>query len=106
VVAAEQALGQLELNLQNRLAPVYERFASAAGQVQQYRQRVLPFTQQSRDLTRRGQEGGQGPYFQLLSAQQKFALAQLQYLDLLRELHLSAAEIDGLLLRNSLSAGP
>jgi cobalt-zinc-cadmium efflux system outer membrane protein len=106
VVAAEQALGQLELELQHRLAPVYEKYASAAGQVQQYRERVLPFTQQSRELVRRGHEGGAFTYLQLLASQQKYVQTQLQYLDLLRELHLSAAEIEGLLLRDSLSATP
>jgi cobalt-zinc-cadmium efflux system outer membrane protein len=106
VVAAERAVQQLELDLQNRLAPVFERYASAAARVRRYRENVLPIAQESLDLVRRGYEGGEFPFLNLLNAQRTYFETNLQYLESLRELRSSFAEIDGLLLRGSLSAAP
>jgi cobalt-zinc-cadmium efflux system outer membrane protein len=106
VVAAERAIQQVELDLQNRLAPVYERYASAANQVQRYRERILPTAQQSLELMRRGYEAGEFPFLNLLNAQRTYFRTNLEYLDSLRELRANSAEIEGLLLRNSLSQSP
>jgi cobalt-zinc-cadmium efflux system outer membrane protein len=105
-VAAERAVQQLELDLQNRLAPVFERYASSAARVRRYRENVLPIAQESLDLVRRGYEGGEFPFLNLLNAQRTYFETNLQYLESLRELRSSFAEIDGLLLRGSLSAAP
>jgi cobalt-zinc-cadmium efflux system outer membrane protein len=105
-VAAERALAQLELDLQNRLAPVFERYASAAVRVRRYRESVLPMAQESLDLVRRRYEGGEDPFLNLLNAQRTFFETNLQYLESLRELRSATAEIDGLLLRGSLTAAP
>jgi cobalt-zinc-cadmium efflux system outer membrane protein len=104
LMAAQQAFAQLELDLQSRLAPVYERYASALAQVRRYRERILPTAQQSLDLVRRGYEAGEFPYLNLLNAQRTFFQTNLQYLESLRELRLSAIEMEGLLLRDSLAA--
>ena len=105
-VAAEQAVAQLELDLRNRLAPVYERYASAFNQVTRYRTRILPAAQESLDLTRRVYEAGEIGYVNLLTAQRTFFQTNLNYLEALRELRTSAAEIEGLLLRGSLQSSP
>ena len=106
VVAAERAVQQLELDLQNRLAPVYERYASAAARVRRYRELILPYAQESLDLVRRRYEGGEFPFLNLLNAQRTYFETNLQYLESLRELRSASVEIEGLLLRGSLSAAP
>lgn len=105
-LAAERALEQLERDLQNRLAPVFERYANASSQVRRYRERILPAAKESLDLVRRGYEAGEFPYLNLLNAQRTFFQANLQYVDSLRELRTSSAEIQGMLLSNSLQANP
>ncbi len=103
IIAAEQALQQLELDLQHRLAPVFQRYATAAHQVRRYRERILPQADESLTLVRRGYEAGEFAYLLLLSSQRTYFQTNLQYLDSLRELRASAVEIEGLLLRDSLS---
>jgi cobalt-zinc-cadmium efflux system outer membrane protein len=103
LMAAERALAQLELDLQHRLAPVYERYATAANQVRRYRERILPTVEQSLDLARRGYEGGLFPYLDLLAAQRTFFETNMRYVEAIRELRASAAEIEGLLLKDSLA---
>ncbi|WP_425619145.1 TolC family protein [Anatilimnocola sp. NA78] len=103
--AAERALEQLELNLQNRLAPVYERYSNALNQVKEYRENILPVAQETLDLSRRLYEAGEGGFINLLTAQRTFTQTNLAYLEALRELRTAAAEIEGLLLSNSLQAG-
>lgn len=104
VAAAQHALEQLELQLRSRLAPVYERYANAANQVERYRQRILPVAQESLELTRRAYQAGETSYVTFLTAQRTFSQTNLAYLDSLRELRLAETEIEGLLLRGSLEA--
>ena len=42
VTAARQMVEQLEFDLQNRLAPIFERYANARYQVRHYRELILP----------------------------------------------------------------
>ena len=104
VAAAERALDQLELSLENRLAPVFERYASALNQVNTYRSQLLPAAQQSLDLARRLYQAGETPYLNLLTAQRSYSQTNVNYLESLRELRSADAEIEGLLLRNSLES--
>jgi cobalt-zinc-cadmium efflux system outer membrane protein len=103
-VAAEQALRQLELALQNRLAPVFERYANALNQVTRYRARILPAARQSLDLQRQNYEAGESGYVNLLTAQRTFSQTNWNYLESLRELRAAEAEIEGLLLSGSLES--
>jgi len=102
VAAAERAIQQLELDLQNRLAPVFQRYTTAANQVRRYRERILPQAAESLTLVRRGYEAGEFPYLLLLNSQRTNFQTNLQYLESLRELWASSVEIEGLLLRDSL----
>lgn len=102
--AAEQALQQLELSLQNRLAPVFERYANATNQVTKYRTRILPAARQSLDLQRQSYEVGESGYVNLLTAQRTFSQTNLNYLESLHELRAAEAEIEGLLLSGSLES--
>lgn len=104
-VAAERALQQLELSLQNRLAPVFERYSNALNQVREYRETILPAATESLDLSRQLYQAGETGFLNVLTAQRSYAQSNLAYLDALRELRTASAEIDGLLLTNSLQSG-
>lgn len=106
VAAAEQALRQVELDLQNRLAPVYERYTAAARRVQRYREAILPAAQEALTLVRQGYSAGELPFLNLLNAQRTYFQHSQQYLQSLLELRTASAEIEGLLLRGSLSSQP
>ena len=103
--AAERALEQLELNLQNRLAPVFERYSNALNQVKEYRENILPAAQETLDLSRQLYQAGEAGFINLLTAQRTYSQTNLAYLEALRELRTAAAEIEGLLLSNSLQTG-
>jgi cobalt-zinc-cadmium efflux system outer membrane protein len=106
LAAAEQALRQVELDLQNRLAPVYERYTAAARRVQRYREVILPAAQEALSLVRQGYSAGEFPFLSLLNAQRTYFQHSQQYLQSLLELRTASAEIEGLLLRGSLSGQP
>lgn len=104
VAAAERALQQLELSLENRLAPVYERYANALHQVRTYRERILPAAQESLDISRRLYQAGEQGYLNVLTAQRTWSQTNVNYLESLRDLRQAEAEIDGLLLTGSLDS--
>jgi outer membrane protein, heavy metal efflux system len=104
VVAAEQAFQQLELSLQNRFAPVYERYANALNQVEKYRTKIIPAAKESLEMMRKQYEGGETGYINLLTAQRTYSQTNLNYLDSLKELRRAEAEIEGLLLSGSLES--
>ncbi len=104
LAAAQQALGQLELDLQERLAPAFEHYANARNQVERYRTRILPAAQQSLELTRKIYAAGEINYVSLLTVQRTFSQTNLSHLEALRELRTAEAEIEGLLLSRSLQA--
>jgi outer membrane protein, heavy metal efflux system len=106
LTAADRAVQQVELDLQNRLAPVYERYASAAYRVRRYREKILPAAQRSLELVRKGYAAGEFPVLNLLFAQTKYSQTNQQYLQSLLDLRSSAAQIEGLLLSNSLGTAP
>lgn len=101
-VAARQAFAQLELDLQNRLAPVFERYANAKNQFNRYQETILPAAQESLEVTRRMYSAGETGYTTLLTAQRTYSQIQLSYLDTIRSLRTAEVEIDGLLLSGSL----
>jgi cobalt-zinc-cadmium efflux system outer membrane protein len=104
VVAAKQALSQLSLDLQNRLAPIFEQYSNARNQVERYNSIILPAAQESLDLTRQMYGAGEANYTALLMAQRTYSQTQINYLDAVRILRIAEVEIDGLLLRGSLQS--
>lgn len=100
--AAQRSLEKLELDLQNRLAPVFERYANAKNQYQRYRDIILPAAKESLDLNRQAYSSGEVGFVVLLTAQRTYIETNLQYLDATRELRLAESEIDGMLLMGSL----
>jgi cobalt-zinc-cadmium efflux system outer membrane protein len=104
VVAAERAVEQTELDVQNRLAPVFERYSNALNQVRRYQETILPVAQESLDLTRKSYGAGEIGFLGLLTAQRTYSQTKLSYLDSLRELRESSAQLEGFLLIGSLQS--
>jgi cobalt-zinc-cadmium efflux system outer membrane protein len=106
LTAAQRAVQQVELDLQNRLAPVFERYSSAAYRVRRYRDKILPSAERSLELVRRGYSAGELPFLNLLIAQQRYFKTNQDFLQSLLDLRTSTAQIEGLLLNNSLGTIP
>lgn len=103
--AAERAVNRLAMDLQTRLATAFQKFESAKNQVEQYSQEggILDSTERSLTLVRKGYQVDEFGVLDLLSAQRTYFQTNLTYLDAQQELWTSATEIQGLLLRDSLS---
>jgi outer membrane protein, heavy metal efflux system len=106
LIAAERGFEQVQLRLQERLAPVFERYANASQQVERFRTTILPAAGETLELTRAAYQTGEIGFINLLTVQRTFAQTHLAYLQALRDLRLAEAEIDGLLLRDSLQHAP
>ncbi|MBC8354407.1 MAG: TolC family protein [Planctomycetes bacterium] len=101
-VAANAEVQRIELDLQDRLAVAYRRYANARQQVDRYGQRMIPKADRSLKLVTEGYERGQVKYLTLLTAQQTYLQVNLSFLDSLRALRESTAVIEGQLLTGSL----
>jgi cobalt-zinc-cadmium efflux system outer membrane protein len=101
-IAAQQAVASLRLQLQQRLAPVFQAYTSSQQQITTYRESILVDAQESLDLTKLGYEGGEFSYLELLTAQRTYSQANLDYLAALLKLSVARAKINGLLLTDSL----
>ncbi len=106
LVAAEHAVAKTELSLQRRLATVYQRYANARNQVDDYAKAdgILDNYRTTLEFVRRGYEGGEIAYLDLLTAQTTFSQTNLAYIEALGELWAATVEIEGLLLKDSLEA--
>lgn len=99
---AQCDLQLLELGLQNRLAGIYERYATAHYQVIQYRDAILPAARAALKLTDENFRAGKVEYDDLLTGQRTNARANIEYLNALRELRVAEATMEGFLLTSSL----
>ncbi|WP_254507189.1 TolC family protein [Anatilimnocola floriformis] len=104
VTVAEHKMALLELDIQQRLAPVFERYESSANQVERMQGTILKLAQENVDLSRKAYQAGEQTYLEMLDAQRKYSNAHSMYLDALRDLRLAEAEMEGFLLQNSLQA--
>jgi cobalt-zinc-cadmium efflux system outer membrane protein len=104
LVAAQRDVERIELNLQQRLAEAFRRYASARDQVSSYQQTILPNAKASLQLVTEGYQKGEFDYVNLLTAQRTYFRNNLAYLESLRSLKIAAAEIEGLLLTGGLQA--
>lgn len=105
VMAARQALNELELSLQKRLAAAFERYSNARNQAERYRATILPSADESLAITRKMYAAGEANYTALLTAQRTYSQTQLNYLEAVRSLRIAEAEIEGMLLSGSLDGG-
>lgn len=102
MVAARMAIAQLELELQNRLTPVFEQYSNSKNQVSRYREVILPAAAESLNLTRQMYQAGETNYLGLLTAQRTFSQTHRNYLEAVLQLRLAEVQIQGLLLSGSL----
>ena len=105
VVAAEQDISRIGVDLQRRLAAVYRRYANARQQAERYSQSILPKARETLDLVTMGYKAGERdyPYLALLTAQRTLFNANLSYLDALKEVWAASVEVEGMLLTNALA---
>jgi outer membrane protein, heavy metal efflux system len=105
LMAAQNEVERVRLDLQQRLAAVFEQYATARYQVERYSQDILPSAKKSLDLANTGYQHGEYNYLFLLTAQRTYFQTNLIYLDALRELRTAATAIEGNLLSGSLQSG-
>ena len=105
LMAAQNEVQRVQLDLQQRLAAVFEQYTTARYQVEKYSRDILPNAQASLDLANKGYRQGEYNYLSLLTAQRTYFQTNLIYLDALRELRTAATAIEGNLLSGSLQAG-
>lgn len=102
LVAAERAAQRMELAMQHRLAPVFERHLGSRNRVENFRGGILRDAEESLKLTRQGYEAGELNFLNLLTAQRTYFQANLDYVAALCSMWAASTEIEGLLLTNSL----
>lgn len=106
LAAAEQAMQQVQLDLQNRLAGVYQRHASAAYRVRRFRESILPAARESLELVQKSYGAGELAFLNLLNAQRTYFQKHQEYLQALLELRTAVAQMEGSLLSGGLEARP
>ncbi len=106
VTEAVRNVARVELDLKQRLADVYQEYASAKVAAETYRGEILPRSQRTLELVQQGYQQGEVGYLDLLTAQQTFSQTNLAYLDAVGSLWQSYVQIEGLLLAGSLGTNP
>lgn len=102
LIAAQREIRRVQLALQQRLAAVFEQYATAQQQVEKYNRDIMPNAEESLKLVSSGYQQGEFSYLMLLTAQRTYFQTNLAYLDALRDLRTSAAALEGNLLSDSL----
>lgn len=98
LTAAQAALEQRELALEQRLAAAMRDYATARQRVTRYSESIIPTARQSLDIISRAYEQGELDYLQVLAIQQIYTEKNLAYLQDLESAWKKWAEIDGLLV--------
>lgn len=103
ITQARRNADRVELNLKQRLAAAFQEYSTARSQAETYSTQILPKAKETFDLVQRGYRLGELGYLDLLNAQRTYSQTNLAYLDALATLWRSWAEIEGLLLSDSLA---
>lgn len=98
ISAAQCDVDVLTLQLREKFYKTYTQYQNARESVQAYSQTILPDIQKNLELSEKGYQQGELPYLDFLSAQQDFIVSQQSYIQSLKDLAVSKALIDGLLL--------
>ncbi len=106
IAAAERELTQVELDLQSRLAPVYEQYANSIEQVRRFDTAILPKAEETLALTREAYQQGELSFINLLTVQRTNAQSRIAYLDAIESLRIAEIQMEGLLLDGSLGSRP
>jgi outer membrane protein, heavy metal efflux system len=99
VAVAEADLAATEQRLLWQWGVASQRLRTAAEQVANYRERILPKANEALRLVQRGFEEGKFGFIDLLDTQRTAAEARLAYQQKLLELNLAQADIEALLAR-------
>ncbi len=100
VSIAEADSVAIEQRLLRMWGTASERFRTAAEQVANYRERILPKANNALRLVQTGFEQGKFGFIDLLDTQRTTAEARLAYQQKLLELNVAQAELESLLVRN------
>ena len=101
LMEARRNVNRVELDLKNRLAVAFQRYAAARERVNIYTNDIVPKAEENFELVRKAYPGQVGS-LEFLISQRIYFQTKLSYLDALSDLWSSWSEIDGLLLSNSL----
>jgi outer membrane protein, heavy metal efflux system len=104
LIAAQNEVRRVELDLRQRCASIFEQYSNASGQVQKYTGDILPNASKTLELVQSGYRQGEFNYQTLLISQRTYFQANLSYLESLRQLRLSAVALEGLLLSGGLQS--
>jgi cobalt-zinc-cadmium efflux system outer membrane protein len=102
LVAAQNEVERIELNLQERLAVAFRQYANARQQAARYRDEIVPRAQRTIDLVGAGYREGQVDFTSLLTGQRTYIRVNLAYIDALIAWRRAAVAIEGQLLAGSL----
>jgi outer membrane protein, heavy metal efflux system len=102
--AARHEVRRVRLALEQRLAAVFEQYATAQQQVEKYSRDIMPNAQESLKLVSAGYRQGEFSYLMLLTAQRTYFQTSLTYLEALRDLRAATATLEGNLLSDSLQS--
>lgn len=104
ITEAVRNVDRVELNLNRRLADAFRQYSDAHVTATSYATDILPRAQRTFELVQRGYKQGEVGYLDVLAAQQTYSQTNLVYLDALGSLWQSYVQIEGLLLKDSLSS--
>jgi len=102
LTAARHEVQRVRLALEQRLAAVFEQYATAHQEVEKYNHDILPNAEESLRLVSAGYRQGEFSYLVLLTAQRTYFQTHVAYLDALRDLRAATATLEGNLLSDSL----
>lgn len=102
LTAAQHEVRRVRLALEQRLAAVFEQYATAHQGVEKYNRDILPNAEESLKLVSAGYRQGEFSYLVLLTAQRTYFQTHVAYLDALRDLRAATATLEGNLLSDSL----
>jgi outer membrane protein, heavy metal efflux system len=104
LIAAQNEVRRVELDLRRRFAAIFEQYSNAGGQVQKYKSDIIPNAAKTLELVQSGYRQGEFNYQTLLISQRTYFQANLAYLESLRQLRASAVTLEGLLLSGGLQS--
>ena len=100
VSVAEAELQGVQQHLERELANALKRYRTAAEQVANHRERILPKANEALRLVQTGFEQGKFNFIDLVDTQRTTAEARLAYQQKLLELNIAQAELEALLPQN------
>jgi len=104
LIAARREVDRLRLAMYHRLADGYREYQVAREQAETYKDSILPKAKRSLTLTAEGFRRGEQTYLELLNAQQTYFYANLDFIESLEGVWVTATEIEGLLLSGGLDS--